>query len=246
METVTHPVENVGKKPLAELLRSIAILDQGLDSLPAPDEPGYYPALAETLADALPGFYAAYDGYVAAALAADRRRVTCSGACSACCRHYVSSVEPFELVAIHSQVKSRPDYPDILIASHRNTMVYESIASEEENGETANDRALYRYYKRGRPCPFLEKDDMCGIYETRPMACRMFYSEASPRFCAGEAIASPWNRNFQVELPAVAEEALARCARRLEHLDFPEDLFPGLLAANERFGRYDNETTNTE
>jgi hypothetical protein len=67
----------------------------------------------------------------------------------------------------------------------------------------------------------------------------MFFAESPPRFCAGKAIASPWNRNFQVEMPQEVEEALARCARSLEALELPDGLFPGLVAANALFGRYD-------
>jgi hypothetical protein len=71
------------------------------------------------------------------------------------------------------------------------------------------------------------------------MSCRMFFAESPPRFCAGKEIASPWNRNFQVELPEKAEEALARCSRLLEDLKLSESLFGGLLEANEKFGKYE-------
>src|SRR5690606_32167695 len=106
---------------------------------------------------------------------------------------------------------------DLIFASHSRSVLYANLANEElargAPDEEAGDRALYRYFLRGKPCPFLEAGGTCGVYEARPMACRMFHAESPPRFCAGKEIASPWNRNFQLELPQEVEEALARCAR---------------------------------
>ncbi len=231
---------------LARFLEEASALEAAFKSLPvvatASIGPLYYQQLSEILQVRMLPFYAAYDAYVHAALKMEDRPITCSKSCSACCRHFVSSVEPFELAALHLHIRDSENYPDILFASHKNSMAYEKIANAEVPDDEASDRALYRYFLRSRPCPFLEKDGACGVYEFRPMSCRMFFAESPARFCAGKAIASPWNRNFQIELPEVAEEALARCSQYLEALDFPEELFPGVLAANALFGPYDNES----
>jgi Fe-S-cluster containining protein len=226
---------------LTRLLRVIDGLKAGLGSLPDPENPDYYPRLLAVLAGHLPRLYAAYDAVVTSVLITEGRSVTCSKGCSACCRHFVSSVEPFEILALDAHLKSRGDYAGLLHASHCRELVYDEIVKREGEGEEASDRALYRYFLRGIPCPFLEADGSCGVYAWRPMACRMFFAESPPRFCAGKSLASPWNKNFQVELPHEAEEALARCSRMLEHLKLPEDLFPGLVAANAAFGRYEAE-----
>jgi len=235
---------------LKRFLEQAALLESGLGTLAG--EPGFpydegapfsasaYRRLRAILRERMPPFYAAYDAYVRAALAEEDRPVTCSSGCSACCRHFVSSVEPFEIVALHEAIKGRDNYPDILFASHKNSMAYEKIMETERPDDEAADRALYRYFLKGRSCPFLARDGSCGVYEARPMSCRMFFSESPARFCAGKAIASPWNRNFQIELPEQAEEALARCSRHLESLDLPEDLFPAVLAANALFGPFDS------
>ena len=226
---------------LARFLGEAAALEAAFQTLPAaaPSE-AHYAALTVVLEARMPSFYAAYDGYVHAALKMEDRPITCTKGCAACCRHFVSSVEPFELAALHLHTRKSANYPDMLFASHKNSMLYEKLANEEVPDDEATDRALYRYFLKGRPCPFLGKDGACGVYEFRPMSCRMFFAESPARFCAGKAIASPWNRNFQIELPEVAEEALARCSQYLEGLDFPEELFPGMLAANALFGQYDN------
>lgn len=224
------------------LLAAIAELDDALSALPDPGSSLYPAALTEAVESRVPRLHAAYDACVARVLAEERRKPTCSRACSACCRHFVSSVEPFEIVALDAHLKARPGYGDLVWAAYRRAGVFESILARElEKGdeEEADDRAIYRYFLKGIPCPFLEADGSCGVYDFRPMACRMFFAESPPRYCAGKAIASPWNRNFQVEMPQDVEEALARCSRKLAHLCLPEGLFPGIVAANARLGRYD-------
>jgi|GEM_PF-2238305 len=249
------------QQSLSTLLTAIATLKHSLDTMPVPI-PAATPALGDEshrgvspvggvwhrdllarINAALPPLYAAYDDYLAAVLLTDRRSVTCSRGCSACCRHYVSSVEPFELIALDHHLKSRPDYGDLVVSTFRRATVFDGILREESDKagrdeEEAEDRALYRYFLRGHACPFLEGDGTCGVYDHRPMACRMFYAESAPRFCAGKELASPWNKNFQVELPQEAEEALARCSRLLEGLGLSEHLFTGLTEVNALFGRF--------
>jgi Fe-S-cluster containining protein len=227
------------------LLTEITALSDSFAALPTHEDSEAYRLLGEVLDARMPGFYRAYEDYVAAVLGAEGRTVTCAPGCSACCRHFVSSVEPFELAALHRHIRGREDYPDLLFSSHGHSVAYEKLLTKEGEGEEASDRALHRYFLRGRACPFLEKSGACGVYEFRPMSCRMFFSEGSPRFCEGKEIASPWNKNFQVELPQELEEALARCSRHLEGWGFPEELFPGVLAANARFGRYDAGDSET-
>lgn len=224
---------------LDRLMAAIAALRAGLESLPSTDREDFYPRLGASLTACLPPLYQAYDAWLASVLVAEGRKVTCSKGCDACCRHFVSSVEPFELVALDLHVKSRPDYADLVISSYRRAAIYEKILRTEGEDEEAEDRALYRYFTRGHACGFLNPDGTCGVYDWRPMSCRMFYAESSPRFCAGKELASPWNKNFQVELPLEAEEALARCSRLLASLNLSENLFTGLVEVNALFGRHD-------
>jgi Fe-S-cluster containining protein len=216
-------------------------LETALRGLPGKRGRAYYLALGRVLDAYLPRIYSTYDRFLAAALVADGKQVTCRKGCSGCCRHFVDSVEPFEIVALHRTIRDNPRYPDLLVAFHRRSALFEKLRQEEGEGEEADDKALYRYFLRGASCPFLEADGACGIYASRPMVCRMFFSESAPRYCSGSAIATPWNRNFQVELPREAERALARCSQVLADLDLPEGLFPGLLAANALFGRHDGQ-----
>jgi len=225
---------------LDEFLNAISVLQQELLSLPQEIGLEYHQKLWEILQTRLPPLHQTYDRYVTSELATRENSISCGKGCSHCCRHYVTSVEPFEILAIHFQIRQRKDYPDLLFSSHARTTRFEQLLNKEGGDVEAEDRALYRYYLRGIPCSFLEKDGTCGIYENRPMSCRMFFSESAPRFCEGNAVTSGWNKNFQIELPDIAEEALARCSEALANLNLPVGLFEGVLEANSLFGQYES------
>lgn len=210
---------------------------------PSPEDPSWegeaaYRRLIGVLEERLPGVYARYDDYVSAVLATSDTKVTCSRGCGHCCSHYVTSVEPFELAFLHGRIRKAAEYPSKLVAFHRRAALFNRLLAEEKRDE-AEDRTLFRYYLRDVPCPFLSASGECGVYESRPMSCRMFLSQSHPSLCKGKAAASPGNRNFILELPEDIEASLARAGMLLSALQMPESLFEGLLKANEVFGRYD-------
>lgn len=227
----------------SELRKAAAELQE---SLKPPSEAGGweggepYRRLAGLLEDRLPILYARYDAYVSAVLATGNTKVTCSRGCGHCCSHYVTSVEPFELAFLHGRIRKSAAYASKLVAFHRRAALFNRLLAEEKEDE-AEDRSLFRYYLRDVPCPFLSSSGECGVYESRPMSCRMFFSQSHPSLCRGKAAASPGNRNFILELPADIEASLARAGMLLSALQLPESLFEGLLKANEIFGRYDQE-----
>ena len=226
------------KRHLADFMEAVRKQEERLKGLPERIDPDYYRVL-ELALQVLPAVHQTYDRYVETVLKVEGRKITCKSKCAACCSHYVTSVEPFEILAIHLRIRNSEQYPDVLFASHARVSKFEQLLKKEGVDDEAEDRALYRYFLRGAPCPFLSKDGDCGIYESRPMACRMFFSESAPRYCSGKELASPWNKNFQVQLPDEGEEALARCSELLAGLELPEGLFPGLLEANALFGKYE-------
>lgn len=205
-----------------------------------PGEAGYR-ALREAVDRALPPFHACYEDYVRAVIATGEVPVTCSSGCGHCCSHYVSSVEPFELIRLHGRISGDPAYPSRLVAFHRRAALYHSLL-EGGDDEAADDRALYRYYLRDQRCPFLSAAGECGVYSDRPMSCRMFFSQSHPSLCRGRLTVSPGNRNFIVELPEDIEATLARTSALLSDLGLSENLFEGLLETNAIFGRFDAET----
>jgi Fe-S-cluster containining protein len=209
-------------------------------SSPPGDAEGYR-ALRSELDAVMPAFYAGYDAYVTAVLRTGESAPSCTRGCSHCCRHYVASVEPFELIFLHGRIAGGEAYPSQVIGLHRRTTLFQS-QRRAEDGELAEDKALYRYYLRGTPCPFLGPDGACGVYEARPMSCRMFFSLSDPAFCKGRAVVDPRNRNFLIELPEDIEADLARAGAALSAYGLPEFLFEGLLEANSAFGRFDTDS----
>jgi Fe-S-cluster containining protein len=213
-----------------------AVCDRGLR--PPIDADGYRSLVSE-LEAVMPAFYLGYDAYVTAVLRTGESAPACSRGCSHCCHHYVASVEPFELIFMHGRVARGSDYPSQVIGLHRRTTLFHSLRGRFA-GDLAEDKALYQYYLRGAPCPFLGADGACGVYASRPMSCRMFFSLSDPAFCKGRAVVDARNRNFLIELPEEIEAELARAAAALSAFGLPEFLFDGLLEANSIFGRFES------
>jgi Fe-S-cluster containining protein len=227
----------------ASLREAAEALEASLQ-LPLQDPPteACYRSLCAAVEAALPPFHARYDAWSAAVLATSPEKVHCAKGCGSCCAHYVSSVEPFELIRLHGRIREDAAYPSRLVGLHRRAALFNSLFRSLQDGrrdEEADDRALYRYYLRGLPCPFQKGNGECGVYEHRPMSCRMFYSLSHPSLCRGRASASPGNRNFILELPEDIEEILARASRRLGAYALSENLFEGLLEVNALFGAWD-------
>jgi Fe-S-cluster containining protein len=149
-------------------------------------------------------------------------------------------VEPYEILFLHGAVSADAGYPSRVVSMHRRAALFKSLIVESD-GEEAEDRALYRYYLRGVPCPFLAEGGKCGVYASRPMSCRMFHSMSHPSLCKGRGVIDPGNRNFLIELPEDIEADLARAGAAFAEFSIPESLFEGLLRSNELFGRFDAE-----
>ncbi len=189
--------------------------------------------------ECLPSLYMAYDEYIAALLATGESPVQCQKGCSHCCSHYVTSVEPFELLFVHAHIRELPEYSGLIFSLHQRASIYHQILQNEKPTEEAEDIALYRYFLKNQSCPFLQGDGRCGVYAARPFSCRMFYSYSNPKFCSGKSIASPRNKNFIIELPEDIEENIASAGESLRKLSLSENFFSGLLQVNELFGRFD-------
>lgn len=236
------PSVRLAEASLREAAKALeAALEVSLeDSRVAPASEASYRAAASAVDTALPPFHACYDAWSRAVLATSEAPTSCARGCGHCCSHYVSSVEPFELLRLHGRIRSGAAYPSRLVAFHRRASLYNSLLQGRRD-EASDDRALFRYYLRDLPCPFLQGSGECGVYEDRPMSCRMFFSQSHPSLCRGKAAAAPGNRNFILEMPEDIEETVARASRRLEAYALPENLFEGLLEANALFGAWDRD-----
>lgn len=203
-----------------------------------------YRDILEVLQTHLPSLHQAFDEYVESVLATSVEKITCGPGCPSCCSHYVTSVEPFEILPIQERISTYDNFADLLFAFHERAALFASL-HRETDGEEAEDRALHRYFLKARPCPLLTPEGVCGIRDIRPMSCRMYFSFSDPTNCKGKAILRPENRNFIVLLPDQAEIALARASRHLKEMGLGEHLADGLLRANELFGRFAQQEKGT-
>lgn len=167
------------------------------------------------------------------------RVVTCAAGCSACCRHLVA-VSPAEAQDLADFVVSLPPT--------QQTAVRARFAAATERFEAAGlldpaaprgQRALQspggashaarvhtlarRYFQEQVPCPFLE-NDLCSVYERRPMVCREHFVTSPAENCArldGVGLQG-------IESPLDMAPTLARAGGRA--LGMPVHTLPLLLA----------------
>ncbi len=127
------------------------------------------------------------------------RKVTCAKGCCWCCYHWVEDVNSFEAQIaadyIQKKMPSRIDIiktvceQDIAVLENLDRLVNEKMAQKRIGDE--NDSMLYllsAFYRMNRPCPLLDTEGNCAIYELRPLTCRMYMNFSSPDNCHPENI----------------------------------------------------------
>ncbi len=201
------------------------------------------PLLLDLLEFWAPPLYAAYDAYVAQILSSGEKSIQCEKGCSHCCSHFVTSVEPFELLFMHAHIRKRPDYPELIFMLHERQALFSHEMMSQNRPKPDEDEALYTYYLKNVRCPLLSTQGTCGVYAHRPISCRMFYSLSHPRLCKGKGVISPSNRNFILELPDEIEVELSKMGELAANLaglkGVPVGLFPGLVYLNQELhGEY--------
>jgi Fe-S-cluster containining protein len=159
-----------------------------------------------------------------AADAADRsgRPVSCSKGCGACCRPLVaiSVVEARALARLVAQMPQprqgevRARFAAVLTRLAQSGVLdqdYAAPSAEFPLAETEQQRLAAAWYSLQIACPFLE-DEMCGIYEDRPLVCREHLVTTPPAACS-RLFREPVDR---IELPVRLGVALARTAEAID------------------------------
>ena len=181
-------------------------------------------------------YHKAYSLYLDAVLPQHKRSVQCGPSCGNCCHHYPMSVEPFELIYLYKLLRTRDDFMSVMEACQIRATLFEALLgkrlSSEGSEDEAEDAALHDYFSQWKPCPFSSLKGDCGIYLLRPVSCRMYFSETSPKFCVPEYLQTEQNESFVVYMPDHIEEALYGISEHYEGLSLPESFFGGLLSMN--------------
>lgn len=189
-------------------------------------------------------YHGAFMGYLAAVLPQHKRKVQCGPGCGNCCRHYPMSIEPFEQISFYAHLRETPELFQALEACLARVRAFAELRREVEpssgtfeSEDDAEEAALQAFFERGLWCPFLVlASGRCGVYEWRPVTCRMYFSETPAEFCVPEFLLTERNRSFIVCLPDALEAAIAEISALYEPLEIPGAFFAGVVRMNELDG----------
>ncbi len=171
---------------------------------------------------------------VIARIERDGGRVTCRRGCSACCSYLVpvSVPEAFwlrEEILAKGQSQRRQMVRTCLLASRR-ILKHEPpklfLSQKPGTPEGLSDVDLISsWYKNLKvACPFLD-NEICTIYEARPLACREHFVKGSASVCK-----SGRGRAEVVEIPVRMVDVLVQLAGELEGIDTEAVIMPLTLA----------------
>lgn len=181
-------------------------------------------------------YHRAYDLYLKAVLPQQEKPIQCRPACGNCCHHYPMSVEPFELISLYTELREREDFISVMEMCQSRSDLFnslfedrlETIGSEDD----AEDHALHDYFEQWRSCPFSDRKGDCGVYASRPVSCRMYFSQTDPCYCTPEHLQTERNESYIVYLPDNIEQSLVDLSEHYAGLELPESYFGGLLSLN--------------
>ena len=96
------------------------------------------------------------------AVTPEAESVACRKGCSHCCMNLVT-VSPVEVLALAEHIKSRPDAADLMEKTR--------IAAADVPVNDVASRKSMRL-----PCPLLDNQGACSVYDARPLTCRAYAS----------------------------------------------------------------------
>lgn len=140
------------------------------------------------IANLMRSAHALLDRHVEANRPAD---IACKRGCAACCRQLVLTNRR---EASYIVTRFRGLVKDRLEQMHKQgTRFFKACASAHAGGTSINassqkgrDVLGVLWWKLNHPCVFLTADNECGIYDARPMVCRLYHVTSDPRHCASE------------------------------------------------------------
>ena len=143
------------------------------------------------------------DSFQACVIAGAENPVSCTHGCVRCCYHWVEDVNSFEAEIIADTVRKRyPDRVDVIRQACRSDgaelerldrlvqdrLRENDLRDDEEPDIDPVDLLLHVFYRLRRPCPLLNAQGGCMVYEVRPLTCRMYVSFSDPIRCDPEYI----------------------------------------------------------
>lgn len=162
-----------------------------------------------------------FNEYQKTVVANSGKTPSCRSGCAHCCFHWVEDVNSFEaeIIADHIRNKMPGMVQKVIDQCMTDEAELERLASiissknisEIDNGEIdETDLLLSVFYQMKYPCPFLNEDSSCGIYEIRPLTCRIYLSFSDISKCDPEYINENDIPTYLLNLEEEASDILDR------------------------------------
>ncbi|MHC4559373.1 MAG: YkgJ family cysteine cluster protein, partial [Planctomycetota bacterium] len=165
----------------------------------------------------------------------DGGHIPCCKGCSICCSNLVPLSVP-EALRLKEEISAAPAHRRESI-SRACILASRLILSQKPPGQSRHQIAEAPpacqvdlnpvsdwYASLNLTCPFLD-NDLCIIYEQRPLACREHFVEGSARACRGQRGTAE-----VIEMPVQVPNALAQLASEFEGTSVEAVLLPLVLA----------------
>ncbi|NQV35118.1 MAG: YkgJ family cysteine cluster protein [Phycisphaeraceae bacterium] len=154
------------------------------------------------------------------------KKPVCGKKCSACCSYLVPLSIP-ETILLYEEIRSMPSEESgefwdnsLSVATH----LLEDGSSDSPEHESSLPEVAKWYSDKQVSCPFL-KNDLCAIYDKRPLACREYMVTTPASGCR------PGNMDpvEKVGLPYSLVEAVGEVAAQLEGTPVEAIMLPLIL-----------------
>ena len=143
--------------------------------------------------------------------------VPCRKGCGVCCNYlvYLSIPEAFRMV---EEVMPLEQREDVIKSCRQLAERFREKLNEPANADTVNESQKAKisrcYYSVKQSCPFL-CNNLCTIYEQRPIICREHIVVGSVSQCLGDGSHEAMDAN--VKVPISIAEVLGQLTIELEH-----------------------------
>jgi Fe-S-cluster containining protein len=108
-------------------------------------------------------------------------RVTCTAGCASCCYHPVV-ISILEGILIYRWMVERGKWTSGIREKLK------SSADQQFGTE------YHVWLKAMIPCPLLDDENRCSVYQTRPLICRVYYAVSDPHYCHPHRISNEFTK----------------------------------------------------
>jgi len=129
---------------------------------------------------------------------------SCKMGCNACCRHIIGTT------AIEAQMVQR--FVERTFGSEDKRRLASSIEKDLNRYPDPvpfqleySDHIQDEFFKRHAPCPFLSRGGLCGVYEARPLVCRMYLVFSDPILCKGGKEMAAYDAEYFLDVHRAVE-----------------------------------------